>query len=160
MSEVNVPLNTCSKIFIQRDYSKGLAVQFDTSFPIGLIGKISESDWKNTITTINTYYSRAEEVCCASVLETFVGCFSCYLSRLFMSVGFTQYENQLKEISRFLSEENLKIYLPAGVYLTDPIERGFRVFEISLITTSPVLPHNEFPVRENYATSLGGTTDG
>uniref|UniRef100_A0A914ZHJ9 Ras modification protein ERF4 n=1 Tax=Parascaris univalens TaxID=6257 RepID=A0A914ZHJ9_PARUN len=141
-SEVNVPLNTCNKIFIQRDYSKGLGVQFDTSFPAALEGKISEEEWNHTITTLNSHYNKAEEVCCASVMETLLGCLSCYISRVFTK---TQYEKQLLEISTFLSEQNRNVYLPVGLHLTDPIERGLRVFEISLITTSPVLQRSDLP---------------
>uniref|UniRef100_A0A0M3HY77 Ras modification protein ERF4 n=2 Tax=Ascaris TaxID=6251 RepID=A0A0M3HY77_ASCLU len=143
-SEVNVPLNTCNKIFVQRDYSKGLGVQFDTSFPAALEGKISEEEWNHTITTLNAHYNKAEEVCCASVMETLLGCLSCYISRVFTK---TQYEKQLLEISTFLSEQNRNVYLPVGLHLTDPIERGLRVFEISLITTSPVLQRSDLPTN-------------
>ncbi|VDM98296.1 unnamed protein product [Thelazia callipaeda] len=126
--EVRVPLNTCNKIFVQRDYSKGLSVQFETNFPAALEGKVSEQAWTHTVTTLNSYYSKAEEICCTTVLETLTGCLSCYVSRLFTK---TQYEKSLLEISRFLADENKNIYLPAGVHLSDPIERGLRVVRIA-----------------------------
>uniref|UniRef100_A0A915PGP6 Ras modification protein ERF4 n=1 Tax=Setaria digitata TaxID=48799 RepID=A0A915PGP6_9BILA len=152
--EVCVPLNTCNKIFVQRDYSKGLGVQFETAFPSALEGKISEQAWAYTITTLNSYYSKAEEVCCATVLETLTGCLSCYISRLFVK---TQYEKSLLEINRFLAEQNTNVYLPSGVHLTDPIQRGLRVFEISLIQTSPVLHQDDISAEPNYALGLDQT---
>lgn len=135
-SEVTVPLNSCNKIFVQRDYSRGLGVQFEVAYPVGLVGKISEETWRNTIETLNAHYNKAEGVCCSTVMETLIGCFSCYISRIFSK---TQYEQQLIEIKRFIDEQNEKIYIPAGLHLTDPIERGMRVFEISLLATSPIL---------------------
>ncbi|OZC10452.1 hypothetical protein X798_02496 [Onchocerca flexuosa] len=152
--EVRVLLNTCNKIFVQRDYSKGLGVQFETTFPGALDGKISEQAWAYTVTTLNSYYTKAEEVCCGTILETLTGCLSCYISRLFVK---TQYEKTLLEISQFLTEQNTNVYLPSGVHLTDPIQRGLRVFEISLIHTSPVLQQGDVSAEPNYALGLDGT---
>ncbi|VIO85771.1 GOLGA7 protein, putative [Brugia malayi] len=152
--EVRVLLNTCNKIFVQRDYSKGLGVQFETTFPVALEGKISEQAWAYTITTLNSYYTKAEQVCCGTILETLTGCLSCYISRLFVK---TQYEKSLMEINRFLAEQNTNVYLPSGVHLTDPIQRGLRVFELSLIQTSPSLHQADVIPEANYALGLDGT---
>ncbi|KAM7408727.1 hypothetical protein PAMA_002446 [Pampus argenteus] len=38
----------------------------------------------------------------------------------------------LKKISGYIQEQNEKIYAPRGLLLTDPIERGMRVLEISV----------------------------
>ncbi|VDD95361.1 unnamed protein product [Enterobius vermicularis] len=123
VSEVSVPLNTCNKVFVQRDYSQGLGVQFEVTYPAGLEGKVLLVLW-NTIETLNEHYNKAEEVCCATVMETLIGCFSCYVSRIFSKVT---YEKQLIEIKKFIDEQNERIYIPAGLHLTDPIERGMRV---------------------------------
>ncbi|MFH4981176.1 hypothetical protein AB6A40_007885 [Gnathostoma spinigerum] len=139
-NEVKIPLNSCSKIFVQRDYSKGLGVRFETKLPQAMQGKIKEEQWLYTISELNSHYDKAEQVCCATVLETCVGCLSCYISRIFTK---TQYEKELIEISRFLAEQNKMVYIPAGFYLTDPMERGLRVLEVSIITSSSVLSHDE-----------------
>ena len=39
----------------------------------------------------------------------------------------TQYEKALIDIHRFLEEQNENVYLPVGLHITDPIERGMRV---------------------------------
>lgn len=36
-----ISLNTCRKIFIERDYSKGLTVKFVTTFPLALEGIVT-----------------------------------------------------------------------------------------------------------------------
>lgn len=50
VSEVSVPLNTCNKVFVQRDYSQGLGVQFEVTYPAGLEGKVLLVLWHYTLT--------------------------------------------------------------------------------------------------------------
>lgn len=38
----------------------------------------------------------------------------------------------LKKVSKYIQEQNEKIYAPQGLLLTDPIERGLRVIEITI----------------------------
>ncbi|XP_067909226.1 golgin subfamily A member 7B-like isoform X4 [Heterodontus francisci] len=38
----------------------------------------------------------------------------------------------LKKISKYIQEQNEKIYAPRGLLVTDPIERGLRVIEIAI----------------------------
>uniref|UniRef100_A0A8Q3WLN5 Golgin subfamily A member 7 n=20 Tax=Eutheria TaxID=9347 RepID=A0A8Q3WLN5_HUMAN len=44
----------------------------------------------------------------------------------------THYEKVLKKVSKYIQEQNEKIYAPQGLLLTDPIERGLRVFRLKL----------------------------
>ncbi|MEE6486233.1 hypothetical protein FKM82_014548 [Ascaphus truei] len=44
----------------------------------------------------------------------------------------THYEKVLKKISKYIQEQNEKIYAPRGLLITDPVERGMRVIEISI----------------------------
>lgn len=37
-NKILISLSTCRKIFIERDYSNGLVVKFDTNFPMPLEG--------------------------------------------------------------------------------------------------------------------------
>lgn len=59
-----------------------------------------------------------------SVGETLVGFFTCYLVRLCTK---TRYEKKLVEIRRFIEDQNQKVFIPVGLCMTDPINRGFRV---------------------------------
>jgi hypothetical protein len=64
-----------------------------------------------------------------SVGETLAGFLTCYLVRLCTK---TRYEKKLVEIRRFIDDQNRKVFIPAGLCLTDPIERGFRVVTFKL----------------------------
>ena len=46
----------------------------------------------------------------------------------------THYEKCLKKISRFVVEQNSQVWTKRGLLLTDPIERGLRVIEITILT--------------------------
>ncbi|KAH9644655.1 hypothetical protein HF086_011824 [Spodoptera exigua] len=67
------------KIFIQRDYSEGTAVKFQTRFP--------------------------------PELE----------------------DRHLRKVSKFIATQNERVYNPRGIHITDPILRGLRVIEITVI---------------------------
>ena len=46
----------------------------------------------------------------------------------------THYEKCLKKVSRFVHEQNEQVWTKHGLLVTDPVERGLRVVEISLLT--------------------------
>uniref|UniRef100_A0A1I7XZ20 Ras modification protein ERF4 n=2 Tax=Steinernema glaseri TaxID=37863 RepID=A0A1I7XZ20_9BILA len=132
MEEAKIPLNACKKIFIERDYSQGLSVRFQTTFPTRLTGMISPDAWDNVITTLNSLFVEAERVCSSSVVETLLGCFTCYISRAFSK---TIYERNLERIMTYIDEQNRDLFMPAGLFLSDPMERGLRMLEISILQT-------------------------
>jgi len=128
----SVGLDNCHKIYVDRDYSIGLEVRFLRNFPALLDGLVEPEDWYYFIDTINKLFELAEAVNIGSVGETLVGFFTCYLVRLCTK---TRYEKKLVEIRRFIEEQNQKIFVPAGLCVTDPMDRGFRVLEISILTS-------------------------
>ncbi|CAD6197161.1 unnamed protein product [Caenorhabditis auriculariae] len=152
-------LNSCRKIFIQRDYSRGLNVSFETEYPTKLTGMISRDVWENTIMRINKIFEDAESVSCTTVFETLLGCITCYCSRL---VTKSLYEKKLYELQEFLDRENEDTYHYAGVHILNPMERGLRVIEISLLNTSeePLLsrPDGGVSPRQGLTTPLAPTT--
>jgi len=127
-----VGLDSCQKTYVERDYSLGLEVRFLRNFPAPLDGLIEPEDFYYTIDTINKLFQLAEEVNAGSVSETLIGFFTCYLVRLCSK---TRYEKKLVEIRKFIDEQNQKIFIPAGLCMTDPIDRGLRVIEISFLTS-------------------------
>ncbi|KAI6183697.1 Golgin subfamily A member 7 [Aphelenchoides bicaudatus] len=131
-SAQQVGLDHCHKIYVERDYSQGLEVKFCRNFPPILDGLVEPDNWYYTIDTINKLFELAESVNAGSVGETLFGFFTCYLVRLCTK---TRYEKKLVEIRRFIDEQNQKIFVPAGFCITDPIDRGFRVLEISVLTS-------------------------
>ncbi|KAM4729173.1 golgin subfamily A member 7B [Anableps anableps] len=118
-----------TKVFIQRDYTEGTVCRFQTKFPTELDNRIERALLEQTVKTLNSYYVEAEKVGGQSYLEGCLACATAYIAFLCME---TRYEKVLKKISGYIQEQNEKIYAPRGLLLTDPIERGMRVLEISV----------------------------
>lgn len=117
------------KVFIQRDYSTGTRCQFQTKFPAELENRIDRQQFEETVRTLNNLYAEAEKLGGQSYLEGCLACLTAYTIFLCME---THYEKVLKKVSKYIQEQNEKIYAPQGLLLTDPIERGLRVIEITI----------------------------
>uniref|UniRef100_A0A8C5Y1F0 Golgin subfamily A member 7 n=1 Tax=Microcebus murinus TaxID=30608 RepID=A0A8C5Y1F0_MICMU len=111
------------KVFIQRDYSSGTRCHFQTTFPAGLENRdeIDRQQFEETVRTLNNLYAEAEKLGGQSYLEGCLACLTAYTISLCME---THYEKVLKKVSKYIQEQNEKIYAPQGLLLTDPIERG------------------------------------
>ncbi|XP_003377284.1 putative neutral alpha-glucosidase AB [Trichinella spiralis] len=129
---MSVVLEKCQKIFIHRDYSSGMAVRFQTKLPPELVGRskyIDEQLFEKCIQTLNEMFAKAEKLTWKSFFENIIGCFTCYLSHLCMEYQFSKNET---------------VFIPHGLFITDPAERGLRMIEISIlnnvnVTQSPVV---------------------
>uniref|UniRef100_A0A671TEM3 Golgin A7 family, member Ba n=1 Tax=Sparus aurata TaxID=8175 RepID=A0A671TEM3_SPAAU len=91
--------------------------------------QIERTLFEDTVKTLNNYYAEAEKIGGQSYLEGCLACATAYLIFLCME---TRYEKVLKKIAKYIQEQNEKIYAPRGLLITDPIERGMRVIEISI----------------------------
>ncbi|CAL8327481.1 unnamed protein product [Arctogadus glacialis] len=118
-----------AKVFIQRDYTNGTVCQFQTKFPSELESRIDKTQFEETVRTLNNLYAEAEKLGGQSYLEGCLACLTAYTVFLCME---THYEKVLKKIAKYIQEQNDKIYAPRGLLLTDPIERGLRVIEVTL----------------------------
>ncbi|CRK92096.1 CLUMA_CG005673, isoform A [Clunio marinus] len=117
------------KVFIQRDYTEGTSVQFQTRFPTELESRIDRVSFERTIKKVNEYFIEAEKGNCSTFCEGFCACFSAYLIYLFTE---THYEKCLRKVSAYIAMQNELVYNPAGLNITDPVLRGLRVIEISI----------------------------
>ncbi|KTG47477.1 hypothetical protein cypCar_00020316 [Cyprinus carpio] len=133
LQELRHSASLATKVFIQRDYSDGTICKFLTKFPAELDSRIERSLFEETVKTLNCYYAEAEKIGSQSYLEGCLACATAYIIFLCME---TRYEKILKKISMYIQEQNEKIYAPRGLLLTDPIERGMRVIEISIFEDS------------------------
>lgn len=124
----------CLKVFIQRDYSEGTLVKFQTRFPQELENKIDRATFEHTINRVNEYFAEAEKASCSTYCEGFLACITAYL--LYICAE-THYEKCLRKISKFIAEQNERIYNPCGLMITDPSVRGLRVIEISCLDRPP-----------------------
>ncbi|KAF0759350.1 golgin subfamily A member 7 [Aphis gossypii] len=119
-----------AKVFVQRDYSDGTTVKFMTSFPQGLENKIERSVFEYTINQLNTYFAEAEKASCKTYCE---GCFACFTVYTMFLCADTHYEKCLRKVGKFIVEQNEMVYLPRGLLLTNPAERGLRIIEITML---------------------------
>ncbi|KAM9744461.1 golgin subfamily A member 7B-like isoform 1-T1 [Menidia menidia] len=118
-----------AKVFIQRDYSRGTVCQFQTKFPPELETRVERQLLEETVRRLNLLFGEAELIGGRSFLEGFLACLSAYTAFLCMD---THYEKVLVKISKYIQEQNDKVYGPRGILLTDPIERGLRVIEVTV----------------------------
>ncbi|KAF7218018.1 golgin A7 family, member Ba [Nothobranchius furzeri] len=129
LQELRHSASLANKVFIQRDYSEGTTCKFQTKFPSELESRIERTLFEDTVKTLNNFYAEAEKIGGQSYLEGCLACVTAYLIFLCME---TRYEKVLKKIAKYIQEQNEKIYAPRGLLITDPIERGMRVIEISI----------------------------
>ncbi|XP_051994331.1 golgin subfamily A member 7B-like isoform X1 [Xyrauchen texanus] len=129
LQELRHSASLANKVFIQRDYTDGTICKFQTKLPSELDSRIERTLFEDTVKTLNNYYAEAEKIGGQSYLEGCLACITVYL--IFLCIE-TRYEKVLKKISWYIQEQNEKIYAPRGLLITDPIERGMRVIEISM----------------------------
>ena len=73
----------------------------------------------------------AEQASCSTYSE---GCMACLTAYVIFFCSETHYEKCLRKVSRFVHEQNEKVWTKRGLLITDPVERGLRVIEITLLT--------------------------
>lgn len=88
--------------------------------------QIDRQQFEETVRTLNNLYAEAEKLGGQSYLEGCLACLTAYTIFLCME---THYEKVLKKVSKYIQEQNEKIYAPQGLLLTDPIERGLWVMK-------------------------------
>ncbi|XP_063707135.1 golgin subfamily A member 7 [Culicoides brevitarsis] len=118
------------KVFIQRDYSDGTSVKFQNRFPQELENRIDRHLFEATINRLNEYFAEAESGSCSTYCE---GCLACITAYLVYICAETHYEKCLHKISKFIALQNERVYNPLGLQIVDPIHRGLRVIEISVL---------------------------
>lgn len=123
-------IQNCQKIFIQRDYSEGAMVKFQTRFPSELTDRLDVHSFEYTINQVNSYFAEAERASCSTYCE---GCLACLTGYLIYICTETHYEKCLRKVAKFVSEQNDHVYKPRGLLLTDPTAHGLRLIEISVL---------------------------
>ncbi len=88
LQQMRLTSSSCAKVFIQRDYSDGIGVKFETKLPPELHGKIDLSEFEEVIDKINTIYGDAERLSAASYLENCLACLTGYLLLICMPTNY------------------------------------------------------------------------
>lgn len=106
-------------------------MRFQTRFPAELEGRIEPQQFEFTINMLNSMYAEAEKANCSTFCE---GCMACLTAYVIYFCSETHYEKCLRKVARFVVEQNEQVWTKRGLLITDPIERGLRVIEISILT--------------------------
>ncbi|KAH3788995.1 golgin subfamily A member 7-like [Dreissena polymorpha] len=128
-----IPVSHCPKVFIQRDYSNGTQLSFLNKYPHELEGKVDAQTFQTTVSKLNSMYEEAETLSGMTYCESCLACLTAYLSYICMK---THYEKMLQKVSVYINEQNQNVYIPRGLMLIDPVERGLRVLEICVLSDS------------------------
>ncbi|CAG5118010.1 unnamed protein product [Candidula unifasciata] len=126
---MDTPRSPHTKVFVQRDFSDGISVKFQTRYPPELEGRIDRTIYETTINKINEMFAEAESLGSRTCCESCFACLTAYISLMCMD---TLYEKTLKNVRRYIEEQNQNIYMSRGVMLIDPAERGLRILEINI----------------------------
>lgn len=117
------------KVFIQRDYSQGTSVRFQTAFPPELQGYIDQESFSYLINNINLMYSQGETMSTRVFCESCCACLSAYF--LYLCIE-PYYDKCARKVGDFIEEQNDLRWKRRGLLVTDPLERGLRVIEITI----------------------------
>lgn len=117
------------KVFIQRDYSHGTAVRFQTAFPNELEGYIDPESFQYLVTNVNLMYGQGEKMSGRTFCESCCACLTAYC--LYMCIE-SYYDKCARKVGDFIAEQNDLRWKRRGLLVTDPLERGLRVIEITI----------------------------
>merc|ERR1719494_640949 len=118
------------KVYVQRDYSEGTSARFQEKFPLELEGKISRTLFQQTVQNINKNFQEAEKTDAAAYFQGFCACLTGFLIYTCFD---TQYQRCMKTLAQYIHEQNETVYIPRGLLLINPMERGLRVIEINIV---------------------------
>lgn len=117
------------KVFVQRDYSYGTGVKFQTTFPVELEGYIDPDTFAYLMGNINQMYFDGESMSGRAFCESCCACLSAYIVYVCME---SFYAKCARKVSTFIEDQNDLRWKPRGLLVTDPLERGLRVIEITI----------------------------
>nr|CAD7456078.1 unnamed protein product [Timema tahoe] len=89
--------NQCLKVFVQRDYSEGTLVKFQTRFPSELEDRIERQAFEYTVNQLNAIYAEAEKAGCSTYCEGCMACLTAYLVYLCTETHYEKVTLKLKK---------------------------------------------------------------
>ncbi|KAJ3551180.1 hypothetical protein NM688_g4858 [Phlebia brevispora] len=113
-------------IRIERDYSGGETVQFAASYPLELEGRITPTQFLETINAINERLIEAHSLK-HSLVDNALSFFTLQLSRFVMP---SHYEKEMRRLHQVINELNTQLYNPAGLNILWPRDVAFMFLEI------------------------------
>lgn len=117
------------KGFVQRDYSRGTKIKFETTLPSDLEDYISQQEFGQFVESLNDIYTDAEK------LKFCEGCLACLTAYTLYCCIETHKQKCMRKAAEFVANQN-ELWKDRGITVYDPINRGFRILEIQVITNS------------------------
>lgn len=115
------------KGYVQRDYSKGTKIKFETTLPNELENIISQQEFAEFINSLNEIYLDAEK------LKFCEGCTACLTGYLLYCCIETHKQKCMRKASEFIDTQN-EVWKERGITVFDPMTRGFRILEIQAVS--------------------------
>lgn len=113
-------------IRIERDYTGGELIQFAPIYPLELEGRITPTQFLESINAINELLISAHSIR-RSMVDNVLAVVTLYLSRLIIT---SHYEKEMKRLRLLFDELNTGLYNPAGLNLLWPDKVAFLYMEI------------------------------
>jgi Golgin subfamily A member 7/ERF4 family len=108
-------------IRIERDYDHGELVQFSTSYPLELQGRITPTQFLETINALNEGLIRAHSLASACIDNT-LAVLTLWLSTLFVE---STYDKEMKRLQQLVDALNAELYNPQGLNILWPRKCAF-----------------------------------
>ncbi|KAH8120728.1 Golgin subfamily A member 7/ERF4 family-domain-containing protein [Phellopilus nigrolimitatus] len=111
---------------IERDYSGGELTQFSPAYPLELEGRISPTQFLETINAINESLIEAHSLRW-SFLDNTLAMLTLYISRFFVR---SHYEKEMQRLCNLITGLNRQLYNPVGLNILWPKNVAFMFLEI------------------------------
>jgi len=111
---------------IERDYVGGELIQFSPIFPLELEGRITPTQFHQTINDINEILISAHSIR-HSFLDNFLAVVTLQLSTLVMT---SHYGKEMRRLKQKIEELNTQLYNPVGLHMLWPQKVAFLFLEI------------------------------
>ncbi|KAI5480339.1 hypothetical protein MNV49_000914 [Pseudohyphozyma bogoriensis] len=111
---------------VERDYSAGELCQFWSGWVWELEGRISPTDFQNTLNELNTVLLSAHD----PYKSAFDNCFAVLTLYMSPHILGSHYEREMDKFEKILERANREIYNPAGLNILSPRRTAFLFLEI------------------------------
>ncbi|TFK47953.1 hypothetical protein OE88DRAFT_1685158 [Heliocybe sulcata] len=126
---------------IERDYSGGELIQFSLTYPLELEGRVTPTQFLETMNAINELLISAHSLRYA-FFDNFLAVFSLQTSRLFFR---SHYEKEMDRLHRTIDHFNAELYNPVGLNILWPRKVAFLFLEMEYYVSWLVM----LPLVEN-----------
>ncbi|KAI9566991.1 Golgin subfamily A member 7/ERF4 family-domain-containing protein [Boletus coccyginus] len=117
---------------VERDYVGGELIQFSPVFPLELEGRITPTQFHQTMNDINEILISAHSIR-HSFLDNFIAVVTLQLSTLVMA---SHYTKEMRRLKRKFDELNTQVYNPVGLHILWPQKVAFLFLEIEYYVSS------------------------